>query len=310
MTQIREAWQLIIPGEAERRSLYSRGHVLVHNTSPANAKNILKEPELWLKNARSMRDEKEVKLGRECVNRFLVGRSVELSAALNAIAPDLWDEISDVWNGEIDPQIYRTYIACFSAALVGDYVGSEQHFAEYGQVAFHFDPAFTRDEAGSLQLYLVKVTYGKGRVDDGLLELLVALRRHRERLSLVPRGVLASLVRHQFFFTSVASKSEDFAWEKEWRLIHTPHLFASDDIQKQIVGVGEMQRPIYPLPLRNSLSGHNPMLNLPNLIRNIVIRSSGGAEDQDLRYKLISLLKYHGVSDAEGRVVLSQGSSA
>jgi hypothetical protein len=304
---IDDAWQLLIPGEAERRSLCSGGHVLVHNTSPDNAKNILSKPELWLQNARAMKDEMEVRLGRECVDRFFIERSVELSAALNAIAPGLWEELSECWKSEREPQIGRTYIACFSAAHAGEYIGSERHWAEYGHVAFLFDPAFTRDEAASLSLYLVKVIYGKDRVDNGLLHLLKTLQHHRERLSLLSRETLLSFIRHQLFFTSVASKSEDFAWEKEWRLIHAPHLFASAHIEKQIVGVGEKQRPIYPLPLRNTEDGHNPMLNLPNLIRNIVIRSAGAAEDQGLRYNLISQLKYHGVSDAEGQVLLSQG---
>jgi hypothetical protein len=304
---IDKAWQLIIPDEAEKRRLCDGGQVLVHNTSPENAKNILKKPELWLRNARDMQDKHEVRLGRDCVNRFLANRAFEIAPAIEAISPGVWDEISECWNSEIETQINRTYIACFNHALVGEYAGSTRHWNAYGDVAFHFDPAFMAGEPAALGLYLVKVVYGKDHIEQGLADLLTTLKRHRDRFAAIPRATLVSLIRHRLFFISVASKSDEYAWENEWRLIHTPHLFASVDIQKEFVGDGEAQSPIYPLPLRNTQDGHNPLLCLPSLIRNILIRSSGSSVDQELRHDLIRLLKYHGVPDSDGRVLLHRG---
>lgn len=300
------AWQLIIPDEAKKRFLCDGGKVLIHNTSPNNAKNILRNPELWLMNARAMRDEQEVKLGRDCVDRFLKYRSDEISACLNTIIPNLWEDISTCWNSEREPQIDQTYIACFSDAPDSDFIGSERHWDEYGNIAFHFDPAFMRNDAPELALYVVKVVYGKNVIDQGLSDFLINLKRHHDRLKTVPRDALASIIRHRLFFTSVASKDAAFAWEKEWRLIHNPFLFSSADVQKEIVGEGEQQRPIYPLSLQNTLDGNNPTLGVPNLIRNIVIRPTGGSADQELRYDLIRMLKYHGVLDAADRVIFSK----
>jgi hypothetical protein len=229
---------------------------------------------------------------------------------LNSIAPNLWEEVSDCWRSEKEPQIDRTHIACFSDAPVGDFTGNERRWESYGHVAFHFDPAFMRGDAPDLGLYLVKVTYGKDRVEKGLLDLLKTLRRHREHLAGLPRGPLASIVRHRLWFTSVATKSEEFAWENEWRLIHSPHLFASAHIEKKFDGTGEKQQPIYPLPLRNTVDRNNPLLSLPNLLRNVAIRSSGSSEDQELRCDVIKLLRYHGVSDAADRVHLNPGPHA
>ena len=90
------AWQLIIPDEAKKRRLCNGGQVLIHNTRADKAKDILKKPELWLRNARTMKDEQEVRLGRDCVDRLLASKTKELSTALNAIAPNLWGRDFDL----------------------------------------------------------------------------------------------------------------------------------------------------------------------------------------------------------------------
>ena len=298
---------LVISHEAELRRLRSGGGVLVHHTSPENAKNILIKPELWLRNARLMPDDPtEILLGRDCVNRFLVDRSIEFSDTLNAISPHLWEEVRDCWNAENDPQIDQTYIASFTSAATGDFAGNERHWESYGCVAFHFDPSFLKDEPWKLGVYAVKVTYRKNSIENGLLDLLTTLNRNRELLAEVPHHILVSLVRHRLFFVSVGSKSENFEWEKEWRLVHSPCLFGSAEVAREIVGKGEGAQPIYPLPLRNTPDENSPLLDLSNLIRNIVIHADGPKLDQDTRYALRSQLLNHGVTDATTRVVFSQ----
>jgi hypothetical protein len=300
---IDNAWKLIDPSEIERRNLCTGEHVLVHNTTPENARNILQKPELWLKNARSMDDTQEVAIGRDRVDHFLASRTTELSYALNAIAPHLWDEVVSCWNDEREAQLNGTFIACFSVAGPGE-MGSAQHFQRYGRVAFQLNPAFMREEPSELGLYLVRVTYGIDRIDSGLTDLLQTLARDRPLLSKVPRETLASLIRHKLFFTSVASKSIEFAWEREWRLIHSPFLFSSASMQEATFGNGQNPSLVHPLILNNPSSGHNPRLDPQNLIRNVIIDSNRGRQDHQLRNDLIAQLTYHGVPDATERVRL------
>lgn len=300
---IDRAFTLLIPQEKELRRLRDGSDVLVHHTSAENAKNILKEPELWLRNARRMPDDpNEIKLGRDCVDRFLAERSGEFSSALNAISPGLWEEVSDCWNAEKVPQIDQTYIASFSADSTGDFIGSAKHWERYGPIAFHFNPAFLKDEPSKLGVYAVKVTYSKGSIENGLSCFLNDLKRDRETLTQVPHDIMVSFIRHRLFFASVGSKSQCFDWEKEWRLVHSPYLFCSADLYSQ--GEGIDQKII--LPLKNTLDGNSPQLNLTNLIRNVVVDPHGAKVDSETHHALISQLEHHGVTDAAARVVFRQ----
>lgn len=300
------AWQMLMPEEAGKRKLCQDGRVLVHHTSPANAKNILKSRELWLSNARQMDDQAEIHFGRDCVECFLEERAAEFAGALDAINPRIWETVWTCWRGEYEAQINQTYIACFLETFDGDVWGSERHWDNYGSVAFHLDPAFLREEPSNLCLYLVKVTYGLENVQNELLSLLTHLRQFREELTQIPSDVLASFIRHKLFFTSVATKANEFSWEVEWRIIYTPYLFSSAHVTE---GKSINRKSFQILELRNTIDGSSPLLGIPKLIRNVVIRPTGGPEDRELRLDLIAQLTYHGVPDAAARVRL-QGNKA
>jgi hypothetical protein len=299
-TPPQHAWSMIIPTEQYRRDFLHSGHHLVHYTNVAT--RILASGEIFLRNARAMDDQAEIKLGRHCVDEFLSSNAAALSQALNAIHPTLFDSLTDLWVGEHLAQTDQSFIACFTAQSTDDSHGSQYHWDHYGNTALCLDPAFLRDEPSSLALYLVKVTYGKATVLAGLDALLLDLQTNQKLLRSVDTSTLLSFLRHRLFFESVASKGEEFASEREWRLIHAPFLFASADLQPEEKQIRSQTETIYSLKLSPPAGTDTSSLQIKNIIRKVLIRPSIQPSVHDLRTDLISQLKYHGAQDAIDRV--------
>lgn len=297
-----QAWALIIPGETDYREFLASGQVLVHYTKVAT--KVLGSEELWLRNARNMDDQDEIKLGRECVNAFLNDRADVLEYALVAICPGLNADLTGLWQAEHSAQIDQSFIACFTTQDADNNRGSRYHWERYGDVALCLNPAFLSKETSQLSLNLVKAKYGEKVVKAGLEELLTALQTHRKLFQRVDQNVLLSFLRHRLFFDSVASKSERFAGESEWRLIHAPFLFASAHLRpRQEIFKGNLEE-IYPLKLETPIGTGIATLEIRNLVRKVLIQPKLGGQTNQLRLDLISRLVYHHVPAAAERVLL------
>jgi hypothetical protein len=269
---------------------------------PNAATKIIGAGEIFLRNARVMNDQNEIKLGRDCVNRFLVSNALALSDALNAIQPNLFGDLMDLWNREHIAQIEQSYIGCFTAQQVDDNLGSPYHWDHYGNTALCFDSAFLCDEPALLSLYLVKVTYGNVAVLAGLDQLLSILQSNKNDLCKVAPNILLSFLRHRLFFESVASKGDAFLQEQEWRLIHAPFLFASADLQPENRLIKGQSESLYPLKMRTPIGTDMDKLEVRNFVKKVLIHPEKEPQSCQLRFDLISQLKYHGCNDAENRV--------
>lgn len=304
---LERAQAVIIPGELGRKEIFANNKLLVHYTN--HACDILKSNELRLRNARNMNDQREIKVGRDCVDAFLKTYSSEFSAALDAIYPSLYNDLLYFWTLEKEAQIDKSFIACFTMQESNDDQGSNYHWKKYGNVALCLDPAFLTYEPSQLSLYLVKVTYGKAAIMAGLKNLVAALKTQRNFLEKIEPGILLSFLRHRLFFESVASKAAKYVNEQEWRLILTPFLFSSADLQPENRQHGENIEEMCLLKMEAPLGTNLTSLATKNLIRKVLIQSKSDVPFQDLRRAIISQLKYRGAGDAGDRVLVVDGYS-
>ena len=295
-----QAWNMIVPNQRDGRGFLSNGKLLTHYTNAAIA--VLGSGELRMRNARNMRDQEEIKLGRECVDEFLRSNATALFNALNSIHLDLYDRLLSLWLLEKEAQIDQSYIACLISQSADDEHGSQFHWDNYGSVALCLDPAFLRSEPFLLGLYLVEVNYGKETVLAGLADLLTALESQGELFRQLDHTILLSFLRHRLFFDSIASKAESFSREREWRLIHTPFLFASAHLQPQLVRRNGEDQEIYPLKFVTHIGTNIADLEVKNLIRKVLIHPKLGSQANQLRLDVISQLMNHHVLNASDRV--------
>ena len=304
MTDISElielAWLILSPREREKRALISSGRLLVHYTK--NAKMILGSNEFRLNNARNMSDKTEIKIGRNCVNEFLREQRDSILATLDSVHPKLHEDLIDCWHNEEQAQLSQTFISCFTDHSVDDERGSEHHWKNYGNVALCIDPSFLKDEAGQLALYLVKVIYGNTQIISGLQHLFTVIQEQRSLLEQLDKNVLLSFLRHELFFISVASKSEEFCVEKEWRLVHAPFLFSSAHVQSDQQFDSVDLQNFYRLPMKMPFGTSLTVLETRNLVRKVLINTKGDSTDLDLCNDLVAQLTYHQVREARAKV--------
>lgn len=283
-------WALIIPDEIERRSFISDSRFLVHYTN--HITGILGASEFRMRNARNMKsDSEEIHFGQKCVNDFLRTRSKELRTSMNSIFEGAFDELYSVWESEFQAQRSMTFVSCFTSHSI-DSSGSECHFKRFGAAAIFIDPRFMLDEPSILALNLCKVRYGEEKVLENLERLLDNLNRFGKDFQKLDRGIFISLVRHQLFLQSIATKSDLFAQEDEWRIVHSPNIFSSAHVQPEQRSFGSKDNEeVYALRMERPMGTDKVGLEPANLIRKILIHKEQ-ANFQDLRREVCSQLMY------------------
>ncbi|MCA3442281.1 MAG: hypothetical protein INF52_02765 [Rhodobacter sp.] len=301
-----KCWSLIFPGDTERHALIAQSGEIVHYTN--HAVGVLEEPGFRLRNARKMKmDQTEVKFGKEVVEFFLKSKNPELRDALNSLHVGLLEHLLQVWTKEYDAHIDQTFISCFTSnSEASD--GSAYHFEKFGRIAIFLNPEFMFKEPSLLGLYLVKVKYGRESILDGLKEFLKAIEANAGLLRRLEPGLLLSFLRHRLFFEAVASKHEEFAFEREWRLVHSPYIFSSAHIQPCLRMYEDKEEEVYLLKLEKPIGTSLYSLDVPYVIKRIIIlpmakiRPESKPDPYELRNKLVAQLTYRGLAEAARHV--------
>ncbi len=297
------AWLMIDDNEAARRRFLESGELLVHRTNTAGAKGILKSRSLYLKNARRMEDTAEIELGRETVNGFIQTQGVRLTKALRDIGAELPGDLEALWHAELYAQLRESYIACFTTANLSDDLCNEDQWKEDRKVALFLDPEFLRTEPSHLSLYLVRVQYGADIVLQKLNAMLAVLEENTQLFRTVDAGILHSFLRHRLFFDSVSTKQVQYCWEREWRIVYSPHLFSSAQLSPDPVRDSNLADGVIPLHFNSSTSSGFPHLEIKHLFRKVLIHHEAPEADQ-VRHDLITLLSYNGLQNAREIVTL------
>lgn len=267
------------PYAAEKeRELQRLQRRFVHYTSADVAFSILKKREIWMRNAQTMNDFSEIQHGMSCLlEAKRAGLTEKFGAALDAIHPGTWTEVTrryDGWNASLR---FDTFMACVSEHLGPendeDKLGRLSMWRAYGGqngVALILNPRFM-DNPDMDNLFTSPVFYGDAeafcveftRVIDGLATVTDVLAR-------VDPSVLAARAFNALRFGALCTKHPGFREEREWRVLYTPQLGLSPFVKEAVEVIGGVPQTIHKIQLVNNgergVTGLDPAQLIEGLI--------------------------------------------
>ncbi|WP_312198305.1 DUF2971 domain-containing protein [Anaerospora hongkongensis] len=281
----------------------------VYYTSAETAISILKNNEIWMRNATCMNDYSEVNYGLNCLTKAYHGSSAgnNFKNTLQNIHPNICQDIETLFNSWVPNLQVETYLTCVSEHFNDeDMFGRLSMWRAYGKtsgvaIVLKNNVLFS---TAALKAYSTPVAYiDENGVSEQFNRITENIRSSEGLIREVDREIIKSYIFHVFKFAILSIKHPGFKEEQEWRIVYTPSIESSTNINKDIGVVNGTPQPIFKIPLKD-IPTLNYFNSIPNIIDRIII---GPAEYPFLVYKaFVDLLNNLGVHDAERKIVISQ----
>jgi hypothetical protein len=304
---------------SEKRSAAARevSQRFAYYTTAETATKILKDRKLWMRNATTMNDFREIQHGWDCVAGALnAGLRDQLTTALDASVPGLTQLVLkalDDWRWHF---LYRTYLICFSEhcpaddpdGALEDELGRLSMWRAYGQqsgVAFVLKGEALLSETNVLKVYSSPVAYfDERRFALTLSGIVDRIGSEGDFLRSQPRDAVFHATFNMLRFAVLCTKHPGFREEREWRAIYTPSFERSPhvlDCEEVVRGTPQI---VCKIPLEQLQSnGESFDIRIPNIIDRIILGPC--AFPMATADALVSLLVKAGMPDADKRIKIS-----
>lgn len=269
---------LFMPHAFRRMSEFNTGnHRFVHYTSADAALSIIQNKEIWLRNVTVMNDFSEIEYGLRCLQASWAGENgIRLRSELNGVHPNLADKIAEQFNNFLFNLRHDTYVSCLSEhSDKEDKVGRLSMWRAYGSsggiaLVLNRSPFFAETDA--LHAYTSPVAYLSGEEFDLAFAEIADLASSNLRvLKAYSVETIINTIFNAFRFAVVSTKHPGFAEEREWRVVYSPTINASNLIQEIVVSVRGVPQKIYKIPLTDVPERGLFGIELPRLIERIII---------------------------------------
>ncbi|MFN3930526.1 MAG: DUF2971 domain-containing protein [Brevundimonas sp.] len=256
-----------------------------------------------------MNDYMEVEYGFECLNAAYKGEAAaKMKAALDEEFPGTCEELESKFNLWLPSFRSETYVTCISEHDDNeDGIGRLSMWRAYGStagVAIVLNSTAFATASDAIRAYTSPVAYLSSAQfyrEFGLVSEGIANSRELWR-DLGQENVIDAVFQ-MMRFSTVCTKHPGFHEEREWRIIHTPALEATDRLPSNVEVVRGIPQCVHKIPLRNYPDEGFVGAEVPELIERIII---GPAVDAwSMRDAFVRLLEDAGTTDAGSRVVVS-----
>ena len=283
----------------------------VHYTTAEAALEIIRSKRLWMRNASSMSDYREVELGHEILVKYLHDKlkRPEFFAALDACAQGAAQEALDLFDQWWSDIQWSTYIASSSEHDDSeDLNGRLSMWRAFGgraaRVAIVMNvPAYSAG-ATALNLVFSPVAYLKEEEAHAEIDATVlSIRENCDFLGSLDRSVLVGSVFNMLLAGVTCLKHEGFREEREWRVLYAPKRNPSPLMESSTKIIEGIPQIIYKIPLDATLSDTVADLDLARIFDRLII---GPSEHPWVMYEAFkAALGEAGVADAGARVRIS-----
>lgn len=303
--------QIFFPHYTQRRQdAITQNQHFVYYSSAETAMSIIKNKNIWMRNAICMNDFSEVQYGISCLKHaYDSPTGKKFQSALNSISKSLCDESAALFDSHTDFFKYDTYLTCISEySGTEDISGRLSMWRAYGResgVALVLNNESLLSLPGALNAYLSPVAY---KLKEDIEEEIDIIRNNIEINSAMLQEQDPEIIKWHVFnvfrFAAVCIKNPGFKEEKEWRIIYCPiekskHM----ETEKEVVAINGVPQLIYKLPLKEISEESFPGADIPHLIKKIII---GPSAHQGTIYKaFVELLAKAGGTNPERKVVIS-----
>lgn len=278
----------------------------VYYTSADTAMKVLRNRELWFRNATVMNDYSEISYGLGLIESVFSG---EEGARFRIAVEDIYSgtivragELLAGW--EHDWKL-ETYIACVSIHnSEEDRQGRLSMWRAYGNTALVVNNTPMTAITDLLAVFSVPVLYlSEKGLSDYLSKITDAILINRTYLRGLGQEALVGYIHNMLFRFAIATKHPGFAEEKEWRLFYRPTERTSPGMTEETVVLGGVPQKIYKLRLANEPENGLHGADIPSLLDRIIV---GPTEFPYVSYQAFAgVLTDLGVENAAEKVVLS-----
>ncbi|WP_092307339.1 DUF2971 domain-containing protein [Brevundimonas viscosa] len=281
----------------------------VHYTTAEAAVRIIQNREVWMRRTTTMNDYMEVEYGFECLNAaYKSEAATKMKTALDEEFPGTCDELEKRFNLWLPAFRGETYVTCISEHDTNeDDIGRLSMWRAYGStagVAIVLNSTAFATASDAIRAYTSPVAYlsnAQFEREFGLISDNIA--NSRELWRHLGQESVIDAVFQMMRFSTVCTKHPGFHEEREWRIIHTPALEATDRLPSNVEVVRGVPQCVHKIPLRNYPEEGFVGAEVPELIDRIII---GPAVDAwSMRDAFVRLLEGAGTEDARSRVVIS-----
>lgn len=304
---IKKFAQIFEPGYIEElQSVVDGQKRFVYYTSADTAMKVLRNQELWFRNATAMNDFSEISYGLSLIRAVM---SEEVGAKFKESVDDIFpgtmkaaDEILTSW--EQDWQL-ETYIACVSLHDKSeDTRGRLSMWRAYGDTAIVVKNTPMASITDELRVFSVPVLYfSKEMLADHISNITNEILINRKYLQELGQEVLKAYIYHMIFRLAIGTKHPGFEEEKEWRLYYRPSEGESPAMAGDCVVLGGVPQKVYKLRLGNEPEIGLYGADIPSLLDRIIV---GPTEYPYVTARAFTeVLTELGVENAGGKVVLS-----
>lgn len=285
------------------------GACFVHYTSAAVAVSIIKNKQIWMRNAMTMNDFSEVQYGLDLLFAAYRGKVGELfKESLESVFPGVCSKFEKTFDSLHSSLKRDTYLTCFSRHRVKENgLGRLSMWRAYGGqngVALVVNSDVFSLRTNSLGAYSSPVLYANQLVFDKWFGQ-VAENIQRENAFFRRRGEVdfQNRIFNLCRFAVLCTKHPGFAEEEEWRVIYSLKE-RSDKLYRDVEIVRGVPQIVYKLPLKDHPAEGLVGLEIPKLFNRIII---GPTDNAFATYEaLVELLDKAGVADAGNKVFESQ----
>jgi hypothetical protein len=234
----------------------------VHYTSAEAALSIIKNKRIWMRNAVSMADYREVQHGFDIYQRFF--NNEENRAAFTTVCDEcamgVAAEAIDQFNKHWSQIRLHTYIASISEHHAEeDQHGRLSMWRGFGGTAARVALVLTIPWASggglALNLLFSPVAYLSEReAHENIVQVIANIKANRDFLRSLEREVVVSYVYITLLAGVTCLKHEGFREEREWRAIYSPTRAASDLMKCSTRVVAGAPQTVYEIPLDAAVS--------------------------------------------------------
>jgi Protein of unknown function (DUF2971) len=304
--------EIFLPGQRRLREQFHtlRGR-FVHYTSAESALSIIENKRLWMRNATSMADMREIRLGYEVMNDFFAEK-VNTDSFIQALDACYSGAAGQAINsfGFFSENIQQhTYISSISEHdRREDLHGRLSMWRAFGgnlaRVAIVLKlPVFT-SAMQALNITLNPVEYiPKSEKILELSQIIKNIQDHAEFLRGVEASTLTSYIFAMMTTGVTCLKHDGFHEEREWRIIHAPYMSPSDLMGRSIKTIGGIPQIVHEIPLDARVSELVSDLDVSRIFDRLIIGPT--KFPRVLLDAFVDTLSRAGVPDAHEKVIVS-----
>ena len=299
--------EIFAPGLLEKSfGIFENGKRFAYYTSADTAMKVIRNEELWFRNAKVMNDFSEISYGLRLIEDTFSGPvGARFREAVDDIFEGTIQQASDLLGGwEQDCQL-ETYIACISVHDESeDKSGRLSMWRAYGDTAIIVNNTPMLAVTDLLGVYSTPVMYLSRESYEVRLNMIAdEILKNRSYLKSLGQEVLVGYLHHMLFHTAIATKHTGFAEEQEWRLYFRPNENDSPLMRQRVEVLGGIAQIVYALPLADKPDQGLHGVDIPSLIDRIII---GPTEFPYVSVRAFQReLEMKNVSDVENKVFAS-----